>query len=100
MFGILIKNGEDQVKCKNCGGEGSFQIRGSLKVCKTCNGLGTVLVIEEAQRVLRQFQQPTNYTVSRSHSVVLRYSYAFDIIHALQALSVSGIKAKIIFPII
>jgi len=71
-------------------------------VCKACNGLGTVLLIEEVQRVLRQFQLPANYTVSHGHSVTLRYrGYAYDdIIHALQALSINGTKgARIIFPL-
>jgi len=105
----LLKNGNDRIPCRDCDGEGSLEIRGSLKVCKTCDGRGTVQVKEEAQRVLRQFRQPTDYTVSCSHSVVLKYSYALnrflnteglDIIHALQALNISGIKAEIIYPIL
>jgi len=84
-------------------------IRGSLKVCKTCGGLGTIPVIEEAKRVLRQFRLPMDFTISHEHSIVFKYrastqgivsGYAYDdIIHALQALSVSGIKATIIYPI-
>jgi RecJ-like exonuclease len=99
MYAILLKNGEDRVKCKDCGGEGSLPIRGSLKVCKVCNGLGIVPVIEKAQRALRQFQQPTNYTIHHGHSVVLRYCGYDDVIHALQALWLSGIKARVVFPI-
>jgi len=101
LYGILLKNGCDRVECKDCGGEGSLQIRGSLKVCKACGGLGAVPLIEEVQRVLRQFQLPANYTVSHGHSIVLKYyGYAYDdIIHALQALHINGTKARIIFPV-
>jgi DnaJ-class molecular chaperone len=99
LFGILVENGEDQVKCKDCGGEGSLPIHGSLKVCRACNGLGTVSAFSIVQRALRQFQQPANYTVSRGNSIVLKYSGRDDVVHALQALWLSGIKARIVFPI-
>lgn len=108
MYGILLKNGNERIKCKDCGGEGSLPIHGSLKVCRLCGGLGTVPVIEEVQRVLRQFRLPANYTVSHEHSVILKFrlgyptqmaTYFDDIIHSFQALTFAKIPARIIFPI-
>ena len=110
MYAILLSHGEEQIKCKDCDGEGTLNIHGSLKTCRSCGGLGRVLAFEEAHRVLRAFRLPEDYTVSHGHSVQLRFS-GFDIadvvsgfdvdevIHSLFALSVSGIKARIVYPV-
>ena len=101
MYAILLSHGEERVKCKDCDGEGSLDIRGSLKTCRFCSGLGRVLAFEEAHRVLRAFRLPEDYTVAHRHSVQLMFSgYDVDeVIHSLFAFSVSGIKARIVFPV-
>ena len=101
MYAILLSHGEERVKCKDCDGEGSLDIRGSLKTCRFCGGLGRVMAFDEAHRVLRGFRLPEDYTVSHGHSVQLMFS-GFDVdevIHSLFAFSVSGIKARIIYPV-
>ena len=110
MYAILLSHGEEQIKCKDCDGEGSLDIRGSLKTCRFCGGLGRVMAFDEAHRVLRGFRLPEDYTVTLRHSVQLMFSgfdladvvSGFDVdevIHSLFALSVSGIKARIIYPV-
>ena len=68
------------------------------------------MAFEEARRALRGFRLPEDYTISHGHSVQFMFS-GFDIadvvsgfdvdevIHSLFALSVSGIKARIVFPV-
>jgi RecJ-like exonuclease len=96
-----LSRGEEQVKCKVCGGEGTLNIRGSLKTCRVCGGLGRVLALDEAQRVLRGFRLPEDYTVTHGQSVRLMFSgYDTDaVIKSLFALAVSGIEARIVFPV-
>ena len=110
MYAILLSHGEEQIKCKDCGGEGTLNIHGSLKTCRFCSGLGRVPTLDQAQRVLRVFRLPENYTVTYGHSVQLMFSgfnvddviSGFDVdevIHSLFAFAVSGIKARVIYPV-
>jgi len=105
-----LSHGEEHVKCKDCGGEGTLTIHGSLKTCRYCDGLGRVPAINQAQRVLRDFQLPQHYTVAHGQSVLLKFSrYRIEdvvsgsdidvVIKSLFAFTVSGIKAKIVYPI-
>lgn len=101
MYAILLSHGEEHVKCKDCGGEGTLNIHGSLKTCRTCNGLGRVLAFDQAHRALRWFRLPEDYTVTHEQSVRLTFSgYDVDVvIKSLFAFAVSGIKARIVFPV-
>jgi len=108
-YAILLSHGKS-VKCKDCGGEGTLPIHGSIKTCRSCGGLGRVPLLSEAYRVLRGFRLPEHYTVTYSESVLIKFSryhvsevymgYDIDeVIHSLFALAVSGIKARIVFPV-
>jgi len=110
MYAILLSHGDERVKCKDCGGEGTLPIHGSVKTCRSCGGLGRVSTLNEAYRVLRGFRLPEHYTVTHGQSVLLKFSgYHVDevvsgydtdeVIHSLFALTVSGIKARIVFPV-
>jgi len=108
-YAILLSHGGEG-KCKDCGGEGTLPIHGSIKTCRSCGGLGRVPTLNEAQRILRGFRLPEHYTVTHGQSVLLKFSryrvsevasgYDTDeVIHSLFALAVSGIKARIVFPV-
>jgi len=101
MYAILLSHGDEQIKCRDCGGEGTLNIRGSLKTCRVCGGMGTVQTIDEIHRVVRRFQLPEEFKVSHSQSALLMFRvYDVDIvIHTAQALNVSGIRCRIIFPV-
>jgi len=110
IYAILLTHGDEQMKCRDCGGEGTLPIHGSVKTCRSCGGLGRVPTLKEAQRVLRGFRLPEHYTVTRGQSVFLKFSgyYAHEVfsgydvdevIRSLFAFAVSGIKARIVFPV-
>jgi RecJ-like exonuclease len=101
MYAILLSHGEEQIKCKDCGGEGTLILHGSVKTCRSCSGLGRVLAFDQAHRLLRRFRLPEDYTVTHGQSVRLMFSgYDVDvIIKSLFAFAVSGIKARIVFPV-
>jgi len=91
--------------CRDCGAEGTLDIHGSLKTCKTCGGKGRIPAFEEALRVIRQFRVQSYCEVSHEQSVSLRFS-GYDtkdvedrVLQTLCALSVGRIKARIIFPV-
>jgi RecJ-like exonuclease len=94
-FGILLLS--ERAKCPSCKGSGRF----GLKLCKACNGNGIVSTQQLAERVLTSFGQPQVYTVSHSHSTVLVYKAPFygEVLSALMALKLSGIKAKLVYHI-
>jgi len=105
MFAILLTHGNEQMKCRDCGGEGTLQIHGSVKTCRDCGGLGMVLISDEVHRVLREFRVVDDFAVSLEHSTLLRLR-GYDvqdvedrILQTLNALAVSRIKARIIFPV-
>jgi len=110
IYAILLTHGEEYITCRDCGGEGTLPIHGSVKTCRSCGGLGRVPTLKEAQRVLRGFRLPEHYTVTRGQSVFLKFSgyYAHEVgsgydvdevIRSLFAFAVSGIKARIVFPV-
>ena len=100
MYGILLHQ-KEYLKCVACKGEGAVTINGSLKTCRVCGGTGNIRVIDEIRKVLRRFQLPNEFTVSHSHSVLLAFrTYDVEsVIRTAQALAVSGIKGRIVFPI-
>jgi len=105
VYAILVTHGDEQMNCRDCGGEGTLDIHGSLKTCRDCGGLGKVLVSDEAQRVLREFRIVGDFTVSHEHSALLRLR-GYDtqdiedrLLQMLDALAVSRIKARIVFPV-
>jgi len=100
LFAILV-HGNERKKCGDCDGEGSLNIHGSLKTCKICDGTGTVPIIAEIYRIMRKFQLSEEFIVSQSQSLLLMFRvYDVDIvIHTAQALTVSGIKARIVYPV-
>jgi len=105
VYAILVTHGDEQMNCRDCGGEGTLDIHGSLKTCRDCGGLGKVLISDDAHRVLREFRIVENFTVSHEHSTLLRLN-GYDtqdiedrILQVLNALTVSGIKARIVFPV-
>jgi len=101
MYAILLSHGNERRKCYDCDGEGTLNIRGSLKTCRACGGMGAVQIIDEIHRIMRRFQLPEEFKVSHSQSTLLMFRvYDVDIvIHTAQALSVSGIRCRIIFPV-
>jgi len=101
MYALLVNHGAEQRKCGDCDGEGTLNIHGSLKTCRICGGIGTVPTIDEIRRVMRRFQLPSEFTVYHSQSLLLMFRvYDVDIVvHTAQALSVSGIRCRIIFPV-
>jgi hypothetical protein len=100
LFGILLK-GKPKVKCSVCRGEGYIYNDGSLKTCRHCDGKGYVEALKIAERALMRFSQPRIYRVSHEHSTVLVYQgYVYDeVLMALRVLTVSKIKAEIVFQI-
>jgi len=101
MYAILVNHGDERRKCGDCDGEGTLNFHGSLKTCRVCGGMGTVHTVDEVHRVMRRFQLPEEFKVSHSQSVLLMFRvYDVDIIiHTAQALNVSGIRCRIIFPV-
>jgi len=101
LYAILLSHGEERVKCQDCGGEGTLIIHGSVKTCRSCSGLGRVLASDQARQILRVFRLPEDYTITHRQSVLLTFSgYDVDvIIKSLFAFAVSGIKARIVFPV-
>lgn len=101
VYAILLSHGEERVKCKDCGEEGTLIFHGSVKTCRSCGGLGRVPTFDQALRTLRVFRLPEDYKVTHGQSVLLTFSgYDVDVvIKSLFAFSVSGIKARIVFPV-
>lgn len=95
MFGILLLS--ERTKCPSCKGSGRF----GLKLCKACNGNGSLSTQQLAERVLTNFGQSQVYTVSHSYSTMLVYKAPFygEVLSALMALKLSGIKAKLVYHI-
>lgn len=100
MFGILLK-GKPAVKCDVCKGEGYTYVDGSIRTCRSCDGKGFVETVRLAERALNRFKQPKIYKVSHEHSTVLVYQgYVYDeVLMALRVLTISNIKAEIVFQI-
>jgi len=105
IYAILLTHGDEQMNCRDCGGEGTLNIHGSLKTCRDCGGLGKVLISDEAYRVMREFRIAGDFTVSHEHSTLLRLG-GYDtqdiedrLLQMLDALAVSRIKARIVFPV-
>jgi RecJ-like exonuclease len=99
LYAIQV-HGDERRKCGDCDGEGSLIIHGSLKTCRICGGIGTVPTIDEIRRVMRRFQLPSEFTVCHSRVLLMFRVYDVDIvIHTAQALAVSGIKTRIVFPV-
>jgi len=67
-----------------------------------CKGKGFIDKATRAERILHKFAQPKVYSVKRENgAVILEYRgyYWSEIIRALEALTVSNVKAEIVFPI-
>jgi len=104
MYAILLSHGQEQIKCKSCGGEGTLNINGSLKTCRLCSGTGTRVVLDEALRVLRNFYFEGHFTISHEHGVHFEFRGARlhiedMVLKVMAALSVSGIKTRLVWPV-
>jgi len=100
MYAILLSHGDERRKCCDCDGEGTLNIRGSLKTCRVCGGMGAVQIIDEIHRIMRRFQLPEEFKIhSQSALLMFRVCDVDTVVHTAQALSVSGIRCRIIFPV-
>jgi RecJ-like exonuclease len=100
LFGILLK-GKPKAKCNVCRGEGYVYNDGSLRTCRNCEGKGYVETLKIAEKALMRFSQPRIYRVSHECSTVLVYQgLVYDeVLTALRVLTISNIKAEIVFQI-
>lgn len=76
-----------------------MKVRDVVCVYTECNTCENVKCLKKAEFVLRRFRL-RHRGVSRQHSVLFRFTDVEDCLRSAQALQISNIKAKIVFPVL